>query len=93
LISRDEVRHIARLARLSLTEAEVEKFTKQLSQILEHAAKIQELNLDGLEPLTHAVDRTNVMRRDEVREGLSREEALKNAPDKEGDFFRIPPIV
>lgn len=93
MISRDEVRHIARLARLSLTEAEVEKFTKQLSQILEHAAKIQELNLDGLEPLTHAVDRTNVMRRDEVREGLSREEALKNAPDKEGDFFRIPPIV
>lgn len=93
LISKDEVRRIAELARLSLTEAEVEKYTEQLAHILEHAARIQELNLDGLEPLAHAVDRTNVMREDEAREGLTREEALKNAPDREGEFFRIPPIV
>jgi aspartyl-tRNA(Asn)/glutamyl-tRNA(Gln) amidotransferase subunit C len=93
LISKEEVRHIARLARLKLSEDEVEKFTEQLSHILEHAARVRELNLDGLEPLTHAVDRTNVMREDEVKEGLLSEEALKNAPDREGDFFRIPPIV
>lgn len=92
-ISKDEVKHVAKLARLELSEDEIEKFSNQLSQILEHAAKIQELNLENLEPLTHAVDRRNVFRSDEIREGISREEALLNAPEREGEFFKIPPIV
>lgn len=92
-ISKDDVRHVAKLARLELTEEEVEKFASQLSQILDHAQKIQELDLEGLEPLAHAVDRKNVFRKDEVKEGLSQEEALSNAPEREGNFFKIPPIV
>ncbi|MCX7831939.1 MAG: Asp-tRNA(Asn)/Glu-tRNA(Gln) amidotransferase subunit GatC [Actinobacteria bacterium] len=92
-ISKDEVRHVAKLARLELSEEEIEKFSNQLSQILEHAARVQELDLENLEPLTHAVDRRNVFRSDEVKECLSREEALSNAPEREGEFFKIPPIV
>lgn len=92
-ISKDEVRHIAKLARLELSDEEVEKFASQLSQILDHAAKVRELNLEGLEPLAHAVDRVNVFREDEVKPGLSREDALLNAPDKEDGFFKIPPII
>lgn len=92
-ISRDEVLHVARLARLELTEAEVEKFTGQLSQILEHASRISGLELDDVEPLTHAVDRRNVYREDRVEQGLSRDDALKNAPSRESDSFRIPPII
>lgn len=92
-ISRDEVLHVARLARLELTEAEVEKFTDQLSQILEHASIISRLELEGVEPLTHAVDRRNVYREDRVESGLSREEALRNAPSQESDSFKIPPII
>lgn len=92
-ISKDEVRHVAKLARLELSEEEVEKFTEQLSHILDHAARVRELNLEGLEPLTHAVDRRNVFREDEIKKGLDKEDALANAPEREGDFFKIPPIV
>jgi aspartyl-tRNA(Asn)/glutamyl-tRNA(Gln) amidotransferase subunit C len=92
-ISKDEVRHIARLARLELSDEEVEKFAAQLSQILDHAAKVRELDLEGLEPLAHAVDRVNVFREDAAKEGLSREDALANAPEKENGFFKIPPII
>lgn len=92
-ISRDEVLHIARLARLELTEEEVSKFTNQLSQILEHAGKISQLDLKEVEPLTHAVDRRNVYREDRVEPGLSRDEALDNAPSSESDSFKIPPII
>lgn len=92
-ISKDDVRHIARLARLELSEEEIEKFAGQLSQILDHAAKIQELDLDGIEPLTHAIDRKNVFRKDVVKPGLSTEDALKNAPEREENYFKIPPII
>lgn len=92
-ISKDEVKHIARLARLQLSEEEVEKFAEQLSHILDHAARIRELDLEGLEPLTHAIDRRNVFRQDRVTKGIAREEALSQAPEREGDFFKIPPIV
>lgn len=92
-ISKEEVRHIAKLARLELAEEEVEKFASQLSQILDHAARVRELDLKELEPLAHAVDRVNVFREDKVKKGLSREEALLNAPEKEEGFFKIPPII
>lgn len=92
-ISKDEVRHIARLARLELSEEEVEKFSVQLSQILDHAAIVTSVDTDGVEPLTHAVDRRNVYREDEVLPGLARDEALANAPSREDGAFRIPPII
>ncbi len=92
-ISKDDVRHIAKLARLELSEEEIEKFAGQLSQILDHAAKIRELDLDGIEPLTHAIDRKNVFRKDVVKPGLSTEDALKNAPEREENYFKIPPII
>ena len=92
-ISKDEVSHIARLARLELSEEEVEKFSNQLSQILDHAAIVTSVDTDGVEPLTHAVDRRNVYREDEVEKGLDREDALANAPSRENGAFRIPPIV
>lgn len=92
-ISRKQVLHIAKLARLELTEREVEKFTGQLSQILEHAASISELDIEDVKPLTHAVDRKNVFRKDKVEKGLTKEEALLNAPSSEDNAFKIPPII
>lgn len=92
-ISRDEVRHIAMLARLGLSDGEVEKFTHQLSDILDHAQVITGLTTEGIEPLIHAVDQRNIYRKDEVKEGLKPEEALQNAPSKEDDSFKIPPII
>lgn len=92
-ISKDEVRHIARLARLELSEEEVEKFTIQLSQILDHAAIVTNVDTEGVNPLAHAVDRRNVYRDDVVEQGLDRDDALAGAPSRENGLFRIPPIV
>jgi aspartyl-tRNA(Asn)/glutamyl-tRNA(Gln) amidotransferase subunit C len=89
-ISRDEVLHVARLARLDLTEAEIERFQEQLSAILEAVGKVAELDLTEVEPMTHPLDLSNVWAADEPRPCLPVEEALANAPEREGDFFRVP---
>ena len=90
-ITRDEVLHVARLARLELTEDEIERFTAQLSAILEAVAKVSELDLSGVEPTAHPLDVVNVWAEDEPRPSLAVEEALANAPDPDGSFFRVPP--
>lgn len=90
-ISRDEVAHVARLARLALTDEEVERFQQQLSAILEAVGKVSELDLAAVEPTAHPLDVANVYAADEPRPCLPVEEALQNAPDREGDFFRVPP--
>jgi aspartyl-tRNA(Asn)/glutamyl-tRNA(Gln) amidotransferase subunit C len=90
-ISRDEVAHVARLARLALTDEEVERFQQQLSAILEAVGKVSELDLEGVEPTAHPLDVANVYAADEPRPCLPIEDALANAPDREGDFFRVPP--
>jgi aspartyl-tRNA(Asn)/glutamyl-tRNA(Gln) amidotransferase subunit C len=90
-ITRDEVLHVARLARLELTEDEVEKFTEQLSAILEAVAKVSELDLSDVEPTAHPLDLVNVWTDDEPRPSLPVEEALANAPDRENGFFKVPP--
>lgn len=90
-ITRDEVLHVARLARLELTEEEVERFTEQLSAILEAVAKVSELDLSEVEPTAHPLDITNVWAPDEPRASLPVEEALANAPEREGGFFKVPP--
>jgi aspartyl-tRNA(Asn)/glutamyl-tRNA(Gln) amidotransferase subunit C len=90
-ITRDEVLHVARLAHLELTDDEVERFTGQLSAILEAVAKVSELDLSDVEPTAHPLDVVNVWEADEPRPCLPLDEALANAPDREGGFFKVPP--
>jgi aspartyl-tRNA(Asn)/glutamyl-tRNA(Gln) amidotransferase subunit C len=90
-IDRDEVLHVARLARLALTDEEVERLGAQLNAILEAVGKVSEIDLEGVEPTAHPLDLVNVWAEDEPRESLSVEEALANAPEREGGFFKVPP--
>jgi aspartyl-tRNA(Asn)/glutamyl-tRNA(Gln) amidotransferase subunit C len=90
-ISRDEVLRVARLARLALTDEEVERLGAQLNAILEAVGKVGELDLEGVEPTAHPLELVNVWAEDEPQASLSVEEALANAPDREGGFFRVPP--
>ncbi|WP_017973957.1 Asp-tRNA(Asn)/Glu-tRNA(Gln) amidotransferase subunit GatC [Actinopolyspora halophila] len=92
-ISRDEVAHLAGLARLAVSEEELEKFAGQLDVILDSVARVGEVAADEIPPTSHAVPVTNVFRADEVREGLSREQALKSAPATEENRFRVPRIL
>ena len=89
-ISRDEVIHVARLARLELTDEELDRFAGQLDAILEAVGKVSELDLSGVEPTLHPLALSNVWAEDEPRPSLSVEEALANAPDSEDDAFRVP---
>jgi aspartyl-tRNA(Asn)/glutamyl-tRNA(Gln) amidotransferase subunit C len=89
-ITRDEVLHVARLARLALTEEEIAKFQEQLSAILEAVGKVDELDLSGVEPTAHPLDLSNVWAADEPRPSLSLEDTLANAPDSEDGYFRVP---
>jgi aspartyl-tRNA(Asn)/glutamyl-tRNA(Gln) amidotransferase subunit C len=90
-ITRDEVLHVARLARLELTDEEIERFTEQLSAILEAVAKVSELELADVEPTAHPLDLVNVWADDAPRPSLGLEEALANAPQREAGFFKVPP--
>jgi aspartyl-tRNA(Asn)/glutamyl-tRNA(Gln) amidotransferase subunit C len=89
-ISRDEVLHVAQLARLALTDEEVERLGGQLDAILEAVAKVSELDLSDVEPTSHPLDLVNVWGEDEPRPCLPVDEALANAPEREGNFFRVP---
>jgi aspartyl-tRNA(Asn)/glutamyl-tRNA(Gln) amidotransferase subunit C len=89
-ISRDEVLHVAGLARLELTDEEVERFREQLNAILEAVGKVAELDLSDVEPTAHPLDLVNAWADDEPRPSLSVEEALANAPDRNRDLFRVP---
>ena len=90
-ISRDEVLHVARLARLALTDEEVERLGAQLNAILEAVGKVSELDLEDVEPTAHPLDLVNVWAEDEPHESLPVEEALANAPEREEGFFKVPP--
>jgi aspartyl-tRNA(Asn)/glutamyl-tRNA(Gln) amidotransferase subunit C len=90
VIDRDQVLHVARLARLRLTDAEVERMTTELAPILDHVEKIGELDLDDVEPTSHVVELENVLRPDEPRPSLPRERALAEAPDAAPGGFRVP---
>jgi aspartyl-tRNA(Asn)/glutamyl-tRNA(Gln) amidotransferase subunit C len=90
-ITRDEVLHVARLARLALTDEEVERLGGQLNAILEAVGKVAELDLTDVEPTSHPLDLENVWSEDEPRPSFSAEEIFANAPDRESDFFKVPP--
>ena len=93
MISREEVEHVARLARLALTEGEKERMRAQLDAILSYIDKLRALDVEGVEPTSHAVPLVNVMRDDESAPCLPRDEAVVNAPDPSGEFFRVPRIL
>ena len=93
MIDRKDVEHVARLARLALTDAELEKMREQLNGILAYIEKLDALDTRDVEPTSHAVPMVNVMRDNEERPCLPRDEALANAPDRAGEFFRVPRII
>jgi aspartyl-tRNA(Asn)/glutamyl-tRNA(Gln) amidotransferase subunit C len=90
-ISRDDVLHVAALARLDLTEEEVERLEEQLNAILEAVSKVSELDLEDVPPTSHPLDVVNVFGADEPRPSLPLEDVFANAPAREGDLFRVPP--
>jgi aspartyl-tRNA(Asn)/glutamyl-tRNA(Gln) amidotransferase subunit C len=90
-ISREEVLHVAQLAHLDLTDEEVAKFAEQLSAILEAVSKVSELDLSEVPPTSHPLDLVNVWREDDPRPCLPLEDVFANAPEREDDFFRVPP--
>jgi aspartyl-tRNA(Asn)/glutamyl-tRNA(Gln) amidotransferase subunit C len=90
VIDREQVLHVARLARLELSEAEVEKMAAELSGILDHVDRISELDLEGVEPTSHVIELENVWRADEPEPCLPRELALEPAPDPADGAFRVP---
>ena len=92
-IRRDEVLHVARLARLALREDEIERLTAELGAILEAVGKVAELDLDDVPPTSHPLDLVDVWDEDEPRLSLSLEEVFANAPEREGDLFRVPPTT
>ena len=92
-VTREEVRYIASLARLYFAEGEEQEMADQMSAILEYTTKLNELDTSDVEPMTHVLDLTNVMRDDVVEERITTEEALRNAPDADSDFFRVPKVI
>ncbi len=92
-LTREDVAKVARLARLELTDAEVESFTGQLSSILDYVVILDELDLDGVEPMVHAVELSNVLRADELKPSLPRPAALANSPKTDGKYFLVPAII
>ena len=92
-ISTSDVQKVAKLARLRLTDDELERFTGQLADVLEHAADLQTLDLAGVEPMAHPVPLSNVLRADEPGPALERDEILAAAPAAEDGMFRVPPVL
>ena len=92
-ISLEQVRHVAKLARLALDEEKLRKLAPQLESILEYIAKIGEVDVSGVEPMAHVLPLANVLREDVAKAPLPLEEVLKNAPDTDGRFFKVPKII
>ena len=93
MIDLEQVRKVALLARLELTEAEEQQFTEQLNGILDYVQQLNELNTDNIEPTTRAIELSNITRQDELAPFEDRESILGSAPDREDDFFKVPKIL
>ena len=93
MLSKKEIEHIAMLARLSLTEEEKELFGAQLSSILDYMEKLNELDTEHIEPTSHVLSLSNILREDTPRDSIPREDALSNAPDRTDKFYRVPKII
>ena len=92
-ISREEVLHVARLARVGVSDEDVERLIRQLSNILENFTALQKVDTEGVPPTSQSIPLLNVMKQDEIRPSLSQDEVLKNAPQLEGEFFRIRAVL
>ena len=92
MITIKDVEHVAKLARLELTEEEKELYTKQLGDVLKYVDQMNEVDTSNVEPMSHAVDFVNVMREDKVVYEQTKEALMANAPDEENGFFRVPKI-
>ncbi len=92
-LDKETVEKVAHLARLEVSEEEKERFAHQVSDILEHAEKLNELDTENVEPMAHALPINNVFRKDRVRESLDPKDALANAPEKDQNMFKVPQIV
>jgi len=92
MITKKDVEHVAKLARLELTEDEKEKFTHQLGDVLKYGEQMNEVDTTGVEPMNHPIDFVNVMREDKEIYENTREELMANAPDVEGEYFKVPKI-
>jgi aspartyl-tRNA(Asn)/glutamyl-tRNA(Gln) amidotransferase subunit C len=93
VITREEVEHVALLARLGLTDAEIDRMQAQLSHILETIAQLRDVDTSAVDPTAQVIELENVMRADEARPGLSREAALANAPQREGTLLRVAEVL
>ncbi|MEW5843918.1 MAG: Asp-tRNA(Asn)/Glu-tRNA(Gln) amidotransferase subunit GatC [Bacteroidota bacterium] len=92
-VTKENVEYIAALARLKFNDVELENYTHQLNDILKYVEKLNELNTDDVEPLSHPVENTNVFREDKLKPSISTEEALKNAPNRTDEFFKVPKVI
>ncbi len=93
MIDIDLVRHIGKLSRIELTDEQLQTFSQQLGAILGYFDKLQELNTDNIEPMAHAVEIHNVLAADEPAASLKPDEALANAPERDGNFFKVPKVI
>ncbi|MBZ0184567.1 MAG: Asp-tRNA(Asn)/Glu-tRNA(Gln) amidotransferase subunit GatC [Melioribacteraceae bacterium] len=92
-VNKNQVEQIAKLARLKFDENEIENLTKDMNKILDYMDQLNELDTDNIEPLSHPLDLSNVMREDNLKESISREEVFKNAPSHNEEFFKVPKVI
>jgi aspartyl-tRNA(Asn)/glutamyl-tRNA(Gln) amidotransferase subunit C len=92
-VTKKDVEKIAELAQLKFSEEELESFTPQMNEILNYMEKLNELNTEKVEPLSHPVEQTNVFREDEMKPSITKEDALKNAPAKDEHHFKVPKVI
>jgi aspartyl-tRNA(Asn)/glutamyl-tRNA(Gln) amidotransferase subunit C len=92
-VTKNDVKKIAELARLQFSETELENYTTEMNKMLDYVDKLNELNTENVQPLSHPIENTNVFREDEVKQSTNRVEALKNAPDKSSEHFKVPKVI
>ena len=92
MIGKEDVKHVAKLARLELTEEEIDKYSRQLDEIIKYVEQMNEVDTTGIEPMPHPIPVYNVMREDVVKYEHTKEEMMANAPFEENGFFRVPKI-
>jgi aspartyl-tRNA(Asn)/glutamyl-tRNA(Gln) amidotransferase subunit C len=92
-VTKEDVEYIAKLARLELKDTEIDNYTNQLNQILEYMDKLNEVDTSNVEPLLHPVENQNVFREDKIKNTSSKEDTMKNAPQSDGNFFKVPKII
>lgn len=92
-LSEQQVRHVAKLSRLRLSDAEVHHFAEQLSHVLQYVSKLNELAVEGVEPMAHTAELSNVLREDQPQPGMAVDLALHNAPQQAPPFFKVPKVL